>query len=868
MLQRMNEDILKNSFWALTAKAAVATLETETDGLSEAEAVLRIKRFGRNIIEERNRRAALHIILNQFKSPLIFILVIAGGVTFMVRDYKDAVVIFAAVIVNTLLGFYQENKAESALQKLKTYILERVRVVRSGREYGIDVRELVPGDVLRLYSGDRVPADARVIYSNDLLVDQSILTGESMAVHKYSEPVSMSAVLSDRSSMVFAGTLVTQGVGTAVVTATDQHTEIGKIATLVGESEEEGTPLQRSIRTFAARATLVLGSLSALVFILGIYLGHSVFEIFLLSVAIAVAAVPEGLPISLTVILSVGVERLAKKNGVVRKLLAAETLGNTSVILTDKTGTLTEARMSLSKVIIFDKKFNENDILRLSLMNVNVLIENPEDAPSAWRLDGKPLEVALVKSAAERGILLGEVRKDFQVISGLPFNSANKFSAMRVFMRRKHRTIFLGAPEILLERDTKEKKESGEILRTIAELANSGERILGLAEARDEGATEPSLEKLEKLRNLSLLGIITFHDPLRPTARQAFDEVTAAGVRTVIVSGDHAGTVQSIAREIGLEIDRESIIDGAELSGMSFDELKVRLPLVKMFSRVTPEDKLKIVKAYQELGEVVAMTGDGVNDAPSVKRADIGIAMGTATDVTKDVADLIILDDNFETIVAAINEGRAMLENIRKVVVYLLSNALDGLLLIAGALILDLPLPLSALQILWINFFSDSFPAVALAFEKDIDGPGNRPKRIPKNLLDKEMQFLVIIIGTLTSLLLVILYYLLLYFNFPIDFVKTFIFASVGTYSLFLIFAVKSLTKSIWSYNIFSNRYLVWSVLFGFLLMGLAVYFPPLQRVLGTVPLSYNWVAAVIAIGVLNIFAIEFGKFIYRRNRI
>src|SRR3989344_4613826 len=329
MLQRMNEDILKSSFWALTAKAAVATLETETDGLSEAEAVLRIKRFGRNIIEERNRRAALHIILNQFKSPLIFILVIAGGVTFMVRDYKDAVVIFAAVIVNTLLGFYQENKAESALQKLKTYILERVRVVRSGREYGIDVRELVLGDVVRLYSGDRVPADARMIYSNDILVDQSVLTGESMAVHKYTEPVSMSAVLSDRSSMVFAGTLVTQGVGTAVVTATDQHTEIGKIATLVGESEEEGTPLQRSIRTFAARATLVLGSLSALVFILGIYLGHSVFEIFLLSVAIAVAAVPEGLPISLTVILSVGVERLAKKNGVVRKLLAAETLGNT-----------------------------------------------------------------------------------------------------------------------------------------------------------------------------------------------------------------------------------------------------------------------------------------------------------------------------------------------------------------------------------------------------------------------------------------------------------------------------------------------------------------------------------------------------------
>ena len=422
-LNGMNEEIFKNSFWSLTASEALAALETAEGGLSEAEAVARAERFGKNILEEKSRRAAWHVIWNQFKSPLIFILIIAGGITLAVRDYKDSAVIFAAVIANALLGYYQESKAESALQKLKTYILERVRVVRSGREYEIDVRELVLGDVVRLYSGDRVPADARMIYSNDILVDQSVLTGESMAVHKYTEPVSMSAVLSDRSSMVFAGTLITQGVGTAVVTATDQHTEIGKIATLVGESEEEGTPLQRSISTFARRATLILGSLSALVFILGIYLGHSIFEIFLLSVAIAVAAVPEGLPIALTVILSVGVERLAKKNGVVRKLLAAETLGNTSVILTDKTGTLTEARMSLSKVVIFEKGISEEDILRLSLANVNVLIENPEDSPALWRLDGKPLEVALVKNAAERGISLAEVRKDFETISFTPFSA-------------------------------------------------------------------------------------------------------------------------------------------------------------------------------------------------------------------------------------------------------------------------------------------------------------------------------------------------------------------------------------------------------------------------------------------------------------
>lgn len=868
MTQQLTRDALhSHKFWAMTADETIAVLESGRSGLSEEEVIQRREFFGPNILNSGNVSSAVLIFLRQFKSPLIFILVIAAALALYLGDVKSGLAILAAVIVNTLLGFYQEHKAEESIRKLKTYLTERVRVVRGSHEFEIMVEDVVPGDIVRLYSGDRVPADGRIILDKNARIDQSVLTGESLPVPKNESVLDVQTVLADRTNMIYAGNLVSDGFLECVITATDEDTEIGKIAMLVSRGVDRETPLQRSIKRFAARATGILFALAVCVFAFGISIGHSPLEMFIIGVAMAVAAVPEGLPIALTVALSVGVVRLAGQKGIVRRLVAAETLGNTSVILTDKTGTITEAAMHIAAVLPLDKRYSEEDVLRTALMSIEILIENPDDDPSQWRVVGKPLEVSLAKDALARGLNFVEVRNNSDIRDHSPFNSSRKFSVSTVHTPDGIKEYFLGAPDILLRHMRGKESDREKMREKISERANVGEKVVGVA-VRAVKKGGKSFSEIKQVEDLYLAGLISFHDPLRAGAKEAFAAVTEAGVKTAIVTGDHRGTAEAIAREMGFEIDAESVLEGIDLPLLSDEELRKRLPLIKVFSRVTPEDKLRIVSAYQAAGEVVAMTGDGVNDAPSIKRSDIGIAVGTATDVTKDVADLVILNNNFATITAAIAEGRVITENVRKITVYLLSNSLDTLILIGGALLMGFALPLGALQILWVNFFSDSFPAIALAFERGVDGIGTKPKKIPKNLLDGEMKFLVLVIGTLTSVLLFAMYVLLLRFGFDEDKTQTFIFMSFGTYSLFLVFAVKSLTKSILSYRVFTNVWLVLSVIFGFALMLAAVYIPFLQDFLGTTALTPLWLAGVAGFGALNIFLIELVKYFYRTRGI
>ena len=860
------KDITRKSFWALKVSEVLDLLETTADGLAQEEVKERLKMFGYNDIKEQKRLTRLKIFFNQFKSPLIFLLLLAGIITLILKDYQDALAILAAALINSLLGFYQENKAEAALAHLQSYIEERVRVIRDSQEMEIDAKELVPGDIIRVSQGDRVPADCRLIYVNDLMVDESILTGEALPVTKGLEAISFQAAIGDQKSMIFSGTLAIQGFANAVVCRTDEQTEIGRIATLVKEQTREETPLQKAILNFSLRASAILLILTIIIFAVGVLVGYSPLEMFLTSVAILVSAIPEGLPVAMTVILAIGVQRLAKKKGIIRKLLAAETLGNTTIILTDKTGTLTEAKMELARINTFDETADDDLIMKFAILNSDVIVENPKEPRDKWHFVGRPLEIAVVKAAVKIGIAPAAVKKEIRVNDYLPFNSSNKFSASLIEYRGKNLICLFGAPEILLKISTQTKEEERrKIAKEIDTLAYSGERVLGVAMKEVASEQIIHLAPKQKFEGFRFLATLSFTDPIRPGVRDTIHRIEQVGIKTVIVTGDHQGTAEAVAKELGLPTKPEHIINGLELDALSQEELRARLPQLRVVSRVTPEGKVKIAKAFQEIGEVVAMTGDGVNDAPSLKQADIGVAMGAGTDVAKDVAELVLLDNNYHTIVAAIEEGRRTMENIRKVIVYLFSSVLDGLFLIGGSLLLGIALPLNAIQILWVNFITDSFPAITLAFEDHIDHLLQKPKKISRYLLDTEMRTLIFLVGFTTSALFFLLYFSLLKFSFDPALVRSFIFASFGTYSLFLIFSVRSLQKNIWQYSPFSNPILLLGVSAGIIMMLAALYVPILQMFLKTVPLPPIWLAGVAGVGLMNILAIEFGKWLYRR---
>ncbi|MFH0792105.1 MAG: cation-transporting P-type ATPase, partial [bacterium] len=735
----INRESIKDPFWSMDAKEILSALKTNLSGLNNEEVAARLKTFGSNIIKEYSRSSKIKIALRQFQSLLIIILIIAGIVTIFLGAWVEVGVIFAAVIVNAIFGFWQENKAETVLELLKTYVRVRARVRRNGQEHEIDASELVPGDIIRITQGDRVPADVRILFVNSLEIDESILTGESLPVEKDIFPLSPATAVSERKSMAFGGTLVMQGFADAVVTATGNKTEFGKIAGLVAEKDRKPTPLQRSVQHFSAYAGGILLIFTLLLFGLGLYFGKDIYDMFIISVAVAVSAVPEGLPITLTVIMAVGVQRLATKNGIVKRLLAVETLGSTSVILTDKTGTLTQAKMELTSVAPYkdDSAENKNNLLNYALLNTDVVIENPKDTPEKWLISGgRALEISLVKGAVLKGALLTRVLEQSTILDRLPFDSKYKFSASIFETDSRIRLALFGAPEIILGFTNLSQEEREKVIVEIEKKAFAGERVLGVA-SRLVDASYKNILRQQNFNNLDFDGLITFRDPLRPHVSQAINEIAAAGVKTIIVTGDHRGTAEAVARELGIVDGKGVVLTGNDLMYLTGEELEARSREATLYARVTPEQKVMITKLYQERGEVVAVTGDGINDAPALHIADIGIAVGSGTDVAKSAADLVILDDNFETIVAAIKEGRRILHNIRKVIIYLLSDSLDEIFLIGGSLLAGIAMPINALQILFINLFSDSFPAIAFAFEDGINDIENHPQKLHKNLFDR-----------------------------------------------------------------------------------------------------------------------------------
>lgn len=856
--------------WALSVIQVIEGLHTEQTGLTEKEAQGRLHKYGNNTFHSKEKINIVSIFFRQFLSPLIFLLIGAGVLTGILAEWIDTIVIVLAVLLNVLLGFYHEYHAENTLDKLTTYIKDRAKVVRNGQEQEIDSALLVPGDIIKLSYGSRVPADARILTANDFSVDEAILTGESLPVGKHDVPVSITSLVSERKNIAHAGTLVVQGYATAIVYATGNDTEIGKIADIVSTTTRTKTPLQRSVGHLAWFIFFVVFIIITGILILGIVRGEPLFPMLILSAAVAVGAVPEALPIALTVILAIGAERIALKKGIVRKLTAAETLGSTTLIMTDKTGTLTLADMQLVGIhgvasvlsnpspTLEQKEFSDEQktLLELAMLNVDVSIENPNEDKTKWIFRGRPFEVNIVKASRMHNISLDTISSLTSYIV-LPFNSTNKFAVAW----KDENYVVMGAPDILLAKSNISKEEYLKIESWIDSTSRDGKRLVGIATIPKKQSKHFSLEDVE---GLSFLGMLAFYDPVREGVPAAIKNIESHGIKMVLVTGDLVGTALSVAKSLDWEVNEKEVISGADLRTLSNEELLLIIPKIKIFARVTPEDKLRIGQLYQKLGEVVAMTGDGVNDAPALKAMDIGISLGSGSDVAKSAADLVLLDDNFETISLAIDEGRRILSNIRKTFTYLMSNSFDEVFVIGGSLLIGLPLPITALQIIWVNLFTGSLPALAFAFDENMDR--EKKEGADANLIfTKGVKVFIFGVGILSSLLLFILYYFLLRIGLDLHLARSIFFVCFSSYILVIAFSFRSLHHSLFSYSIFSNQKLNVAIIIAMAILILTMTVPFMRNIFELAPLPLGWIPFILLWLIFNILLVEGAKYLLHK---
>lgn len=854
---------------ALTIKKIFQELKTGENGLSLDEAISRQKKYGRNQLPRAKRAPGLRIFWNQFKNPLIFILIIAAFVALALKEFVDSGVILAAIFINTLVGFIQENKSEKTLEKLNKMVKYYAKVIRQNEEHLIDGEELVPGDIIVIEAGDIVPADARLITAHNLQVVEAALTGESLPSNKKVGILTEEVSLADRENMIYMSTIVARGKTQAVVTTTGSKTEIGQIAVLIKETGETQTPLQKKMADLAMIIGLIVAGACLALFLVGLLVGRPFFEMLLTAVAVAVAGIPEGLVIAVTVCLAIGMQKILKKKALVKKLVAAETLGSTTVIASDKTGTLTEGKMSIAHILPKEEK-NKEKILKICLLCNNVIIENPRDELKEWVMNGDTTEAALLLGAVQAGMEREKIVQEFSRLDEIPFESETMYMAtLHEIQNQRTKNLILvkGAPERILNFCDLTPEENKKIKAEVEELTHKGLRVLAFAQKE----ISPEIKNLEedKLARLDYLGLVALKDPLRPEAKQTIEECRRAGIRPIIMTGDHRLTAQVIGEEIGL-IKNKNILEAEDIDKFSDEELKEAVKRNDIFARIEPRHKIRIVNALRANKEVVAMTGDGVNDAPAIKAADIGVALGSGSEVTKEAADIVLLDDNFKTIVGAVEEGRTIFDNIKKIIVYLFCDSFSEVILIGTAIILGWPLPVLAAQILWVNIIEDSLPAMALTYEKsEPDILIEKPRGHSVPIFDSEMKFLVFIIGILTDLILLgLFWYLLNYTNYDLNHIRTIIFVGLGIDSLFFVYSCKSLKRNIWQYNLFNNWFLNLSVFFGLAMLIFAIYSPFLQKFLRTVPLGLADWLILIGLGLMNVILIELGKsiFIFKRK--
>ncbi|MDP3970435.1 MAG: HAD-IC family P-type ATPase [bacterium] len=875
------------TFFNLSVEDSFKQLDAVPEGISDKEATRRRGYYGANRLPEEKQAAWFAVFIEQFKSPLVYVLLVASGISFILNEPVDATVIAAAVVIQVVVGFVQEFRAQKSLAALKKVISLSARVIRSGKEATIKAEDLVPGDIVLLNAGDKVPADIRLCKAHDFEVNEAPLTGESEPILKQADIISDENVeLGDQKNMSFTGTVATKGKAEGVVVYTGVYTELGKIAKLIKDTKQETTPLQEKLNRFSKKISIAVVGIAVMIFAFGYITNQDLVEMFTVSVAVAVSAIPEGLAVAVTIILAVGMQKILKRKALVRKLVAAETLGSTNVICTDKTGTLTEGNMQVTDFVSWEHDFDVDGkretyekgakdlmfALRLGILCNDAKVDNADDTISNWVISGNLTERALLLAGSQAGLHITALTKEAPRIDTIPFDSAIKYMAT-LHREAQGRMLYVkGAPEIVSAMCTKvmmngesvnyddEKRDKFE--KRFYDLSKRGLRIIALA-YKNTGADTKKVEDAG-LNELTFAGYIGIKDPLRAEAKQTVAACKSAGIKTVMITGDHKLTAQSIAKELGMKFGAENVMEGYELDKLDQAELNDKVKDISVYARVTPEHKLRIVHAWQANKMVVAMTGDGINDSPAIKAADIGVALGSGTDVAKETADMVILDDNFNTIVAAVEEGRGVFDNIRKTILYLLSDSFSEVILIVGGLFMGLPVPITAAQILWINLIDDSFPSLAMTQEpKEPESMKEPPRGRDAEIMNREVKALIVIISVVTGLTNLALFYYYYTTTGDVDLARTVIFLSLGLDSLIYMFSVRSMRKMIWQKDLFSNKWLIIAFFMGLLFQIIPIYVPFFQHYIGTVPLGiFDW-EVVIALSILVVVLIETVKYFF-----
>lgn len=902
----------KSPFYTMSPEEVLAVLGTGPEGLSPAEAAARLEKYGPNELAPAKKISPAVIFFRQFANLLMLILMAAIVISTLMGETLDALVILAILLGCVVLGFFQEYRAEKAAAALAKLAAPTATVIREGREIILPSREVVPGDLLALYTGDRVAADGRLLEVVNLKADEALLTGESTPEHKHLSAVSTpDTPVADQTCMVFGGTVITYGRGRAVVTATGMDTEFGHIARLLEEVEVERTPLERRMTTIGRVLAAVCLAVALGAVLLGLYHGEDLWLMVIWGISLAVAAVPEALPAVVTGALAIGTTRMARRHAIIKRLPAVETMGCTTVICTDKTGTLTKNEMTVRRVYAGGRNLEvtgsgyepegqfigegdchplkESQTVLEMAARVSILCNDAtlEKEGGTWLVRGDPTEGALIVLGRKVGLDKAALLKDYPRVAEIPFSSERKRMST---IHQGPEGFFMclkGAPESLLPWCTMVLTSQGEepldesgrrqIMSEAAGMAAQALRVLGLA-YRPLPAV-PELEPKSEEADLVWVGLVGMIDPPRPEAKGAVRRCHQAGIRVIMVTGDHPATAHAIARELGLltrEGHNPGVLTGPEVNTLEDDGLLAALREISVFARVSPEHKLRLVNLLKGQGEVVAMTGDGVNDAPALKRADIGVAMGiTGTEVTKETAAMILADDNFASLVAAVEEGRAIFDNIKKYLIFLLSCNFAEILTLTGAIFLNLPLPLLALQILWINLITDGLPALALGVDPKAPDVMHRPPRPPQEgVFTRSVTVLLVVISVHLTLVLLPLfaYYVLVNPRGLSDPAQILILAQTMVFITFILaelmnaFNCRSEIHSLFSVGFLSNRFLVASVLFSLGIMVAVIHWQPLTILFHTRPLGLkDW---LLAIGLsLTIFpVVEVTKWVLRRR--
>ncbi len=875
---------------SLSADDTLLRLNSSLRGLSSQQAYDRIGDYGKNIVPAKPPPSVLQRFLVQFHNILIYILIVAALITFFMGHYADMAVIIAVVIANAIIGFIQEGKAEHAVAAIRKLLSNHATVLRAGEHITIDSSDLVPGDIVILEAGDKVPADVRLLEVHGLQAAEAILTGESVPVAKTTQELQTDTMISERTCIAFSGTLITHGQATGVVVATGKNTEIGHISHMLEQIGKLTTPLVQQMATFAKLLTVFILLVATALILHGHYSGHHIVsEMLVLVVAICVAAIPEGLPAVLTITLAVGVQAMARRNAIVRRLPAIETLGSISVICTDKTGTLTCNKMQVTKVVEYENTYNisgvgyapEGDVtVNGQQVDINSLINLQDIALAAslcndssiyqkdneWLVNGDPMEGALLSLAQK---IMPDITTTWQRIDSIPFAAEQKFMASLNYHENNYTAFLKGAPEKILSMCTQQNKQNGETMpidiaywqEQVNILAGQGLRVLAVAK---RGLSKPSntLHEQDIADHLTFIGLVALIDPSRPEVVAAISACNGAGIGVKMITGDHALTASAIGRELGLP-NSEQVLTGKDLDSMSDSILRQKVLECNIFARTTPKHKLRLVEALQSYNFIVAMTGDGVNDAPALKRADVGIAMGIqGSELAKEESELVLVDDNFASIVAAVQEGRTVYDNIKKVITWTLpTNAGEASILII-AILLHLQPPITAVQILWINFVTAITLGIALAFEPTESTAMQRPPRqAQQGLLSPALVWQVLFVAFLFICGAFSMYYYAISEQLSISYAHTLALNTIVVMEVFYLFYMRNIYTTALTWRLIKGTKIIWYTITGIVIAQLIItYMPWFNKVLGTAPLSLLDGMLVIGVGLILFVILEVEK--------